>query len=91
MLTKSVQPLIRFRERDLVGNWVIHLQGAIEGDRTLCGYAQEGSCIEGEGDSGFEEVSRGKINCPDCLRIIWYCQDIPRRALAEPERLLNYR
>ena len=87
MLTKSAKPIVKFRERDLAGNWIIHLQGAIEGDRTLCGYAEEDSCIEGGGDSGFEPVVRGKVNCAECLRIIWYCQDIPSRALAAPEKI----
>ena len=70
----------RLRER-VDDKWVIHVDGA-SFDATLCGYAYEGSCIKGEGDSGVEEVKRGKINCADCLRIIWHCQDIPKRVLA---------
>lgn len=88
MLSKSAKPIVRFRERDLVGRWIIHLQGATESDRTLCGYAEEGSCVDGADDSGVEEVTRGKVNCADCLRIIWYCQDIPSRVLADPDNVI---
>ena len=71
----------RLRERTDAG-YVIHVDnGAF--DATLCGYAYEGSCVESEGDSGVEEVARGKINCADCLRIIWHAKNIPKSALAE--------
>jgi hypothetical protein len=76
----------RLREKTKEG-WVIHVE-APDGDaRTLCGYAFEGTCIEGEGDSGVHPVARGKINCADCLRIIHFCQDwVPKRALAPLDR-----
>jgi hypothetical protein len=70
----------RLRER-VGGKWVIHADNN-SFDATLCGYAYEGSCVSNEGDSGVEEVGRGKINCADCLRIIWHCQGIPKRFLA---------
>lgn len=70
----------RLRERT-AGGWVIHADNN-SFDATLCGYAYEGLCIDGEGDSGVEPVARGKINCADCLRIIWHCQGIPKRVLA---------
>jgi hypothetical protein len=71
----------RLRERVVTG-WVIHADSP-SFDATLCGYAYEGSCIASEGDSGVEEVARGKINCADCLRIIWHAKDIPNRVLAD--------
>jgi len=73
----------RLRERTEAG-YVIHADNNAF-DATLCGYAYEGSAIQGEGDSGVEEVTRGKINCADCLRIIWHSKGIPNRALAEPD------
>lgn len=72
----------RLREHT-TGGWVIHANSADGDSRTLCGYAYEGSCFDGEGDSGVHEVARGKINCIDCLRIIWHCEYIPRRFLAK--------
>ena len=72
----------RLRERTERG-WVIHADNN-SFDATLCGYACEGAC-DGSGDGGVEEVARGKINCVDCLRIIWHCQGIPKRFLAEPK------
>jgi hypothetical protein len=71
----------RLRERTSEGP-VIHVDAAHGNGYTLCGYAYEGSCVRGENDSGVEPVSRGKINCVDCLRIIWHCEYIPRRVLA---------
>lgn len=62
---------------------LIHADDPNEGDRTLCGYAYEGSCCEGEGDSGVIEVGRGKINCRSCLAIINHCKAIPSRILAK--------
>ena len=79
----------RLRERTEDG-WVIHADNA-SFDATLCGYAYEGSCVESENDSGVEEVARGKINCADCLRIIWHSKGIPNRVLAEldPRRIIK--
>lgn len=73
----------RLRERTEAG-WVIHADNAAF-DATLCGYAYEGSCVAGDNDSGVEEITRGKINCADCLRIIWHSKSIPNRVLAEPD------
>lgn len=74
----------RLRERTADG-WVIHADSNNGNDYTLCGYAYEGACM-GEGDTGVQEVSRGKINCADCLRIIWHAKDIPNRVLSPLDR-----
>ena len=58
---------------------LIHADDPNEGDRTLCGYAYEGTCCDG--DTGVTEVSRGKINCRSCLAIINHCKAIPSRIL----------
>jgi len=64
------------------GGLVIHADNNAF-DARLRGYAYEGACM-GEGDSGVEEAARGKINCADCLRIIWHSKGIPNRVLAIP-------
>jgi hypothetical protein len=67
----------RLKEKTAKGKFTIHVSGALNDDRTLCGYAYEGSCMETEGDHGVEPVERGKVNCPMCLTIINYCKSIP--------------
>jgi len=47
-------------------------------ERTATGYAPTRSYIAGEDDHGVEEVARGKVNCPDCLRIIRHAKAIPK-------------
>jgi hypothetical protein len=60
---------------------LIHADDPNEGDRTLCGYAFEGSCCDG--DTGVIEVDRGEINCRSCLAIIYHSKAIPNRFLAK--------
>jgi len=61
--------------------YLIHADSADGDDRTLCGYAWEGSCCDG--DTGVFKVDRGKINCKSCLAIINHCKAIPSRVLAK--------
>lgn len=56
----------------------IHAGGASGNDYTLCGCALEGE----NGDTEMDEVTRGRINCPDCIGIIRHCKTIPARLLA---------
>jgi hypothetical protein len=70
----------RYREKTKNG-YVIHADVESGDGRTLCGYALEGSCVDGETDTGAEITERGKINCPDCLRIIRHCKQIPQTVL----------
>lgn len=72
---KKIPEFQRLRERLSGGGFLIHASAANGDDRTLCGYAYEGSCTGG-GDAGVHEVTRGKINCRSCLQIIWFCKGI---------------
>jgi hypothetical protein len=62
---------------------VIHANAPHEGDKTLCGYVEEGVC-DGSDESGWRAVSRGKINCHQCLAIIHHAKAIPARLLGRP-------
>jgi hypothetical protein len=57
----------------------LHAPDAIEGDRTLCGIAEEG---DGESDDQqLIEVTRGRITCWSCVAIIRACKKIPAAKL----------
>lgn len=74
-MTGTAPSSARRRIREFTPNGpVIHAEGVTESDRTLCGYAEEGSAMAGAGDSGWHYVTRGKINCPQCLQIIRHCK-----------------
>ena len=54
--------------------------GAGPSDATLCGL----DACEGDDRFGIEApiVSIRRVDCPDCLRIVWACRRIPRQLLA---------
>lgn len=73
--------VVRWKEQTPDGP-IIH-SGAADGvDYTLCGYALEGECAEEGGDEETHHVNRGRISCPDCLRVIRFCKTIPAKMLA---------
>ena len=79
-----MMPIIkRLRER-LHDRTIIHCDGVDGNDYTLCGYATEG---EQSGWNGgglpVESVTRGKISCDQCLRIIRFAKQVPSRFLAK--------
>ncbi len=52
----------------------IHLDSPTGDDRTLCGYAYEGSCLPDEHDLGAKPADPRRadhvaINCPDCRTV----------------------
>ena len=73
--------ITRWQERTANGT-IIH-SGRPDGlDMTLCGYAEEGTCIDGD-PGELKSVSRGKISCPDCVGIIRFGKAFPSRYLAK--------
>lgn len=63
--------------RDPAG--VIHADNPVEGDRSLCGMAEEGPSTGEDGDGHLVEVKRGRISCRACIAIIDHCKGIPAR------------
>jgi len=54
---------------------LIHAEGATGNDCTLCGYAIEGLCLDGDTENVVEPVARKgqRVTCEQCLTIIDYC------------------
>lgn len=52
---------------------IIHFEGPMGDDRTLCGAAVEGACVKSD-DFPMQKVESGKVNCADCIQIIDWCK-----------------
>lgn len=59
---------------------IIHFEGASADDRTLCGVAFEGACLDGD-DFPLERVESGKVNCSHCIEIVHWCSKVNRRLI----------
>lgn len=74
-----MQELVRVKLPD--GECLNHVESPLVGDYTLCGLSLDGD----DGSGGGAEIShptRGKINCPDCVKFIRFCKTVPAKKLA---------
>lgn len=62
---------------------VVHCESYGGMDYTLCGTSMDGDI----GTVGSYRYVNKKINCPDCLALIFFCKKIPNKALdSGPEK-----
>lgn len=58
---------------DVVDSSVLHLDGVIGSDYTLCGLTLDGD----QGTAGsFESIDAPAVTCPDCVRVILHCRGV---------------
>jgi hypothetical protein len=72
------------KEKISPGQSYIHADSPHGAGVTLCGYAYEG--LADGSDYGVVEVTRGKITCGTCSRIILFCKAFPADRLLQRRR-----
>lgn len=62
---------------------LIHLLSNVQGGEfTLCGNAEEGPCLnDSDDDKAWTQCKPQKITCPDCIRQIEDCKEVPKKFL----------
>lgn len=59
---------------------IVHCEAANGQDYTLCGFTLDGDMGE------TVEIVASKINCPDCVGILRFCETVPKRSISTAER-----
>ena len=56
----------------------VHAQDSAGYDATLCGFAYEGACLDGDDEEPIVADRGGMVTCERCRKIIAYCKTFKR-------------